>query len=312
MRLFRWFQKNVITPVSETFTHFGQDDGYLLAAGVAYYVGLSFFPLLFVLINGLRSFFQFTQMGLDAQEQVLQYIELNVSPDVRDQAFDVFQELSRGEPAFGTGLITVGILLFTAATIFTQFERAFDRIWKFTPPEDLGWIATIKSLLIERVTAFILIIGVTLLVLATFIAATMMENFYDLLKPYLVFPRPVHSALQFTLAVVLNTIAFGLLYHTMPRARVRWKEAFRGGLVVAIVWEIGRRLLMAYLIGDRYSAYGALGGLIAIQLWAWYAVTVILLGAEYVRVTCAHGVDHTSEELRRRRFWQLMSKMAKR
>ena len=115
---------------------------------------------------------------------------------------------------------------------------------------------------------------------------------------------------KFGVSNVLNTLAFGVLYHTMPRARVRWKEAFRGGLVVAIVWEVGRLLLVKYLIGGRYTAFGVVGALIAIQLWAWYAVTAILLGAEYVRVTCAHRTDSTNAEWRRRRFWQLMSRMA--
>ena len=32
MALFRWLQKHVISTVRETFSQFGQDDGYLLAA----------------------------------------------------------------------------------------------------------------------------------------------------------------------------------------------------------------------------------------------------------------------------------------
>lgn len=309
MRLFRWSQKYIIRPVTETFTHFGNDDGYLLAAGVAYYVGLSFFPLLWVLIQGLNSFFQFTNLGPWAEAYVLRYIEFNVSVEAKDQAFDVFKAFQKGTPSAGLGPVSIGVLLFTAGTIFAQFERAFDRIWKFTPPEDMGWIATLQSLLFERITAFLLMIGVGILVVATFIAATTLQKFYALVDPYLVLPPVVRSGSQFLVAIVLNTLAFGVLYHTMPRARVRWKEAFRGGLVVAVVWEVGRLVLVEFLIGERYTAYGVVGALIAIQLWAWYAVTVILLGAEYVRVTCAHRVDHTSLEWRRRRFWQLMSRM---
>ena len=308
MRLFRWSQKHIIRPVSETFTHFGNDDGYLLAAGVAYYVGLSFFPLLWVLIQGLNSFFHFTNLEAQAQEYVLQYIEEHLSEEAGQQAERVFQAFSEGRPT--SGPISIAILLFTAGTIFAQFERAFDRIWKYTPPEDMGWIATLKSLLFERLTAFILMIGVAVLVLATFVASTILQEFYDLIDPYLILPNSLQEGSRFLVAFVLNTLAFGVLYHTMPRARVRWKEAFRGGLLVAVVWEIGRWVLTSYLIGGRYTAYDVIGALIAIQLWAWYAVTVILLGAEYVRVTCAHGVNHASVELRRRRFWQLMSRMA--
>src|SRR5690606_11394789 len=81
MRLFRWSQKHVFQPVRETFSHFGLDDGYLLAAGVAYYVGLSFFPLLWVLITGLSSFLTSMNLQADAQDYVLEYIEFNVSEE---------------------------------------------------------------------------------------------------------------------------------------------------------------------------------------------------------------------------------------
>ncbi len=308
-KLLRWLKTHVFNPAMNTFTQFGNDDGYLLAAGVAYYVGLSFFPLLMVLIGGLGWFLRFTHLGKNAEERVLYAIEVNISPEASEQAKDVFTELAKGVEGSGVGLIGTAILLFTAATIFAQFERAFDRIWRFTPPEDLGWIATIKSLLIERLTAFLLMIGVAALIVATFVAATTVEGIQRYLTAYLAMPSGFWLTVRYGAVVAINTLAFGLLYHTMPRARVKWKEAFRGGLIVAIVWEIGRRVLTEFLIGGRYTTYGVVGALIAIQLWAYYAVTVILLGAEYVRVTCKHCSGDAAAEMNRRRFWQLMSRM---
>ena len=305
----RWFRQHIYKPARETFTQFGLDDGYLLAAGVAYYVGLSFFPLLMVLIGGLSWFLRFTHLGQDAEERVLYAIEINVSTEAAEQARLVFDELASGAEKGGAGLIGTAILLFTAGTIFAQFERAFDRIWRFTPPEDLGWVATIQSMLLERLTAFLLMIGVGLLILATFIAATALQAFQEFLTAFLEVPSSVWSGLRYAVTLLLNTLAFTVLYHTMPRARVKWREALRGGALVAIVWEIGRRVLMEFLIGGRYSAYGVVGALIALQLWAYYAVTVILLGAEYVRVTCADGSGSATTEMNRRRFWQLMSRM---
>jgi membrane protein len=311
-KTFRWLKMHVLNPAMNTFTQFGNDDGYLLAAGVAYYVGLSFFPLLMVLIGALGWFLRFTHLGQDAEGRVLQAIAMNINEESAVQAKELFRQLGQGVSGKGVSLIGTAILLFTAGTIFAQFERAFDRIWRFTPPEDLGWIATFKSLLIERLTAFLLMIGVAVLVVATFVAATALQSFEHFVAEYFAVPGDVWTVLQVIVTVALNTLAFGMLYHTMPRARVKWKEAFRGGLIVAIVWEIGRRVLTAFLIGGRYQIYGVVGALIAIQLWAYYAVTVILLGAEYVRVTCKHCSGEAAAEMNRRRFWQLMSKMVAR
>lgn len=282
----RWLKQHVIKPVTDTFTQFGLDDGYLLAAGVAYYVGLSFFPLLWVLIWGLTNFFEFTHVGQDAKEEVLDVIALNASPGVAIQVRELLKEA--GDKAGTGGWIGITILLVAVGTIFAQFERAFDRIWRFTPPEDLGWIATLKSLLIERVTAFALLIGVGALLVLTSVAATVLESIQKFASDFLPLPPVSWTVVKIATTVSINTLAFAVLYHTLPRARVKWIEAVRGGAAVAIVWELGRQVLASYLIGERYSVYGVAGTFIAIQLWAYYVVTIILLGAEYVRVTCKH------------------------
>ena len=302
----RWFKRHIYTPAKQTFFQFGMDDGSLLAAGVAYYVGLSFFPLLLVLVSGLSLFLKYTHLGQDAQSRVLDAVASNFSRETATQVGQVFDQL--GDDAGFSGPIGLVILLVTAGTIFAQFERAFDRIWHFTPPEDLGWRETIQSILIDRLVAFVLLIAVALLIAITFIAGLALTSIRTYVDQVSQLPAPVWTTLQVLTTVTINTFAFGVLYHTLPRAPVRWPEAFRGGMVVSIVWEVGRQLLAAFLIGGRYGTYGVVGAFIAIQLWAYYAMTVILLGAEYVRVTCKNCSGEAAAAMNRRRFWQLMSK----
>jgi membrane protein len=83
----------------------------------------------------------------------------------------------------------------------------------------------------------------------------------------------------------MNFVAFTAIYKIVPRKRIRWREAMRGGLLTALLWEAGRQALSAYLLQLNYpSAYGIIGSFLAIMLWAYYASMVILFGAEYVRV----------------------------
>jgi membrane protein len=85
--------------------------------------------------------------------------------------------------------------------------------------------------------------------------------------------------------VCLNFCAFTLVYRFVPRVRISWGDALRGATLAAILWEIGRQLLGIYLIHLGYStAYGVIGSFIAIMLWAYYAMIVVFLGAEYTRV----------------------------
>ena len=88
--------------------------------------------------------------------------------------------------------------------------------------------------------------------------------------------------------ITLNALVFTLLYRVLPKVTVSWRNALQGGLVAAVIWEVGRQLLAAFVIGQRYtSAYGVIGSLLAIMLWGYYSVAVVFVGAEFIQVISA-------------------------
>jgi membrane protein len=85
--------------------------------------------------------------------------------------------------------------------------------------------------------------------------------------------------------LLLNLFAFTVIYRVVPRAKIRWWDALRGGILAALLWELGRQALTMYFLHLNYpSAYGIIGSFIAVMLWAFYASVVLLFGAEYMRV----------------------------
>src|SRR5262245_53305096 len=65
--------------------NFQDHEGTLSAAGIAYYVALSFFPLLLVLVAGLSSLFQFTPIGQSAWHALRTAIANQISEDLARQ-----------------------------------------------------------------------------------------------------------------------------------------------------------------------------------------------------------------------------------
>jgi membrane protein len=62
--------------------------------------------------------------------------------------------------------------------------------------------------------------------------------------------------------------------------------------MASVLWEIGRQVLAAYVVGDKLpTAYGLIGSFMAIMLWTYYAMIVVLFGAAYTRV-----VDREADE----------------
>jgi membrane protein len=266
-----------------SYMGFQDHEGSLSAAGIAYYVALSFFPLLLVLVAGLGWVLQGTEFGQDAQQRLLAALEQQVSADLATQVGRMLKLVK--ENAGTSGPIGFVVLLISAIAIFAQLDAAFDRIWRLPSDPHETWVRWTTRLLIVRLKALGMLLGVGAFVVAVMIASIVLSAVQRVMAPR--FPEGIGMVWYMNLAVyvAMNFIAFTAIYKIVPRAKIRWREALHGGLLAALLWEAGRQALAAYLLRLNYpSAYGVIGSFLAIMLWAYYASMVILFGAEYVRV----------------------------
>ena len=116
---------------------FQDHEGMLSAAGIAYYVALSFFPLLMVLVAGLGSVLQWTAAGQDAQQSLLAAIEQQASPDLAQQVERMLNAVKERAPP--SGPIGFVVLVVSAIVIFAQLDTAFDRIWRLPVDPHATW-----------------------------------------------------------------------------------------------------------------------------------------------------------------------------
>jgi membrane protein len=77
-----------------SYMGFQEHEGTLAAAGIAYYVALSFFPLMLVLLAGLGWALEGTNFGQDVQRQILASLEQQVSADLANQVGRILKIVS--------------------------------------------------------------------------------------------------------------------------------------------------------------------------------------------------------------------------
>jgi membrane protein len=286
MRVLDFCRRHLQTLIA-AYDRWSRDEGPVMAAAVAYYVALSFFPLLLLLISGLGLFFRFAHSGHSAHQAVLTMVENDLSPSARaavEQALDQVRDRSTVH-----GPIALAMMAFSAIAGFVQLQQAFDRIGNVPRTNSKGVVGAVRMVLFERLIAFLMLCGLALLVTAVFVGTMIlvaMEQYTTGILPGSHFLwRPLQSLVSF----VTNTLLFTLIYRSLPKNPVPFKYCLRGGLLAAAVWEIGRQILAAVLIGTRYTAaYGVIGSFLGLMLWCYYGVAVLLLGAEYVHV-CWHA-----------------------
>lgn len=266
-------------------TSWTQDDGALMAAAVAYYVGLSFFPLLLVILAGFGAFLRFTRQGQSAEAELLDLISEYFSQPLHDHISSVLAQVSNQSTVSGPlGLLG---LMMAALVGFIHFEQAFDRIWGIPNRKSDGLLKALRNVLIRRGAAFLFLLGSVLVIVLVFVAGIVLAAVQSYTSRIIDTPARIWGWLHIVMAVGINLTLFTLLYRWLTKVPVRWSEALRGGVLAALLWEAGRSLLAYYLMRSSYgSAYGVIGSFIAILLWCYYSVAVIFFGAEYIQQFC--------------------------
>lgn len=259
------------------------DNASAMAAGVAYYLALSLFPMLLLLTAGVGLVMRFTRLGHDAELQILSVVSEHCSPTLEQQVREVLSQLR--EHSLVGGPFGLATALLAAIGVFYQFERAFDRIWKVKTRQDANWRAACVRIVRQRLSACVLL-GSVGLAIVLILLANVAVGFVHAWMASLHIPGTIAiGAVDVCATLLLNAAVFGMLYRWLPKRRIIWIDAFRGGLLAALVWEAGRQLLGAVLIGVRYTAaYGAIGSFIALLLWCYWGVSIIFFGAEYAQV----------------------------
>jgi membrane protein len=255
-------------------------DGTLLSAATAYYATLSLFPLCLVLL-AIFGIFGRHSAYLQGQEKViLETVRTNISPWLAGQLGTVLGDV-QAQAALG-GPMGLLFLVLAAIGIFVQLENLFDRIWEVPEPAVKGWLSSLRLALWDRLLAFLTLLAIGAMLMGVFFADIVFTAVRSLVGQ-LPAGRSAWQIAQSLASIACDGLLLAIIYKVLPKVQVRWRDALGGGLVAAIVWSIGKYVLMSFVVGEKYSAYGILGAFIGLMFWFYYASTVVFLGAELVR-----------------------------
>jgi membrane protein len=277
------YLKSFVNRVLAAYQCFSENEGTQLSAAIAYYLALSLFPLMLVLIALLGWGFQFTASGQNAQQHILAAVAEQASPELSQQLGQAMTSVEKS--AKTSGVIGVLALVVTALAMFTQIDYAFDKIWSRASKPAGGWQQWLASLLFVRLKAAVMLMGVGAIVIAVMIASLVWKGVQSNVANVADIGPWFQRVGQPLLHIGVNWLIFAVVYRFIPKAVVSWRAALAGGLMASLLWELGRQLLAAYVVGDKLpSAYGLIGSFMAIMLWTYYAMLVVLFGAAYTRI----------------------------
>jgi membrane protein len=267
---------------AKTADRFDDLEGFRLGAAFSYYATFAIFPLILLTVTVVGFLVGDDAPARDRIVAAVGSADASMRA-VIDQALVAMQQ-SRGARKT-SAVIGVASLLFSASGAFVELYDSLNKIWKVTPRTAKSITGKIRIFLHERLSGFACIAGVGLLMLMSLVASSTLGFIADHAQ-YRLTPALLQTA---ELAVSITLISAGLTaaFHFVPRSRPPFRNVAPGAVLTTALLAILKGLFALYLSRlTSYSAYGIVGGFLALATWIYLSSQIIFFGATLTRVHC--------------------------
>lgn len=273
---FKW--KHVPSLVVETYKGWMADEPFRLSAIVAYYAVLSLPALLVIILNAVGSIWGTEVVRAELSGEFTEAL----GADTAEAIISMIAESSDEQRNLISTIIGVATLIYGATGVFYQLKISLNQIWEIKPDPS----APVKKIVIDRARSFAFILVIGFLLLISFImtgAIAALSNFISSHLPevmlYLAY------SIDIVVSIGIISVLFALMFKYLPDADIQWRTVWKGAILTAILFTVGKMLLSLYFSQmEPGSTYGAAGSIILILLWASYSCLILFFGAEFTKV----------------------------
>ena len=257
-----------------------------LSAAFAYYTLQSIFPLLLIALS--------VAARLYGQAESLDNVLSSISVVLPPSALNLVDSTLRGLVAQGAGAGVLGVivLFLTASNAYFTLQRGADRLWNSILPStnrSMAISVQIVDFLRARVEAFMIILLISVFIVLEQIVVgfrRLPEEFLENLKgvvPGLVSiinGSPVLPVAQIVVSALGLSFLVVLLLRVLPNRRVPIHSLVPGAILISLSLTLLNVILGLSIVslGNRYQAYGVIGGVLVLTLWVWFVGVILYFG----------------------------------
>ena len=252
--------------VRRACARWAEADGNERAAAFAYYLLLSFLPLVILLVTAGSLFVERDV----ATQAVVQWVK-HYMPLTSEQEHSAVATMGGVLAARGQiSLVAIPLLLWSALQFLGVLIRTTNRLWH--SPTYNWWRLPLKGLGLLGITVSAVLIGILL--------PGMARMFREWLTTRLGFPGWMFAMIFQLIPWLVLFYGLIMIYRLAPSRGTRFSEVWLGALAATFLIWIGERLFLLY--GVHFTSfnalYGALGGIVAFLLWIYLSSCVCVFG----------------------------------
>ncbi len=248
------------------YTRWVEADGNEGAAAFAFYLLLSFLPLVILLVTAGSLFVERDV----ATQAVVQWVQHYV-PLTSEQEQSAVGSIGGMLAARGQiSLAAMPLLLWSSLQFLSVLIRTTNRLWH--SPTYNWWRLPLKSLALLGITVSAVLIGILL--------PGMARMFQEWLAPRLGFPGWMFAMIFQLIPWLVLFYGLIMIYRLAPSRATRFSEVWLGALAATLLIWIGEWLFLLY--GFHFTnfnaLYGALSGIVAFLMWIYLSSCVCVFG----------------------------------
>lgn len=284
--------------------NFSYNNGFLLSAGMSYYVLFALFALIYVAFAGAGLWLGASEAAIDALVRLMNtYIPGLIGEHGVFSVREVTEIAKESGGVLGvTGAIAGGVALWTAVGAVTFTRRAVRDLFGLPYDTRSYWLLKARDFFSAIVFGGAMLVGAVL----SWVGVWALAQFYHLLgwsTGSWLFDLSVR-ALSIAVAFVLDAAALALLVRFLTGTALRWRYIWPGALLgggAMVVLQLGAGLLLSRVPSNPLLASFAV--IVGLLLWCRWLAIVVLMAASFIAVTAMdhdQPLEHEDEAAARR------------
>ena len=246
-----------------------------MGAALAYYTIFSIAPLLLIVISIAGLVFG----DQAARGEVFSQLEGMLGAPGALAVQGLLESARKPTESVTATIFGVALLLIGATSVFGELQDALDRIWR--APDSAGQ-SGFWGLVRARLLSLVMVLGVGFLLMVSLVASAALAALRKWWGPAFGDWAAAAGVIEFGSSFVVTTAVFAMIYKTMPRVRIDWKDVWIGAAATALLLMIGKVLIGLYIGSSGIaSGFGAAASLVVVLVWVYYSAQIFLLGAEF-------------------------------
>ncbi len=266
----QWYttMKKILSPIGKFLKKSSEDSLPAYAAQATFFVILSFFPFIILLIL-LTSRFSFANTDLSL------YI-LDLAPaQLSDYILYVINDITYSNSTSFT-IVTVIVSLWSSAKGMQTLAVALDRIYKVQKRSNFILLRVLCALY-TFIFMILLLVTISVHAFSGPIAHEIASHFPEFINEasFILSMKSV-----FTFLVIFVFLL--LIYYQLPGRKGEMRHEAIGAAIASLLWMLMTKLFSLYIanVAVKSTMYGSLTSIILIIIWLYIGLQIVLYGAE--------------------------------